>query len=176
MAPLPVNSTARLWVKKSGISGEHETMFRFIAGTSQADAVNGVHVIMEEMASFIWEDDTFISARWAADGSNLSFPVAWDPIVGENPGTPDEAQYPGFVSWVGRGADGREVRWTLQGVPFTADDNYRIFSTDSVTVAAVCDALAFELTIANIGSFHPIVYPYINVGYNAYFQRKARRS
>jgi predicted amino acid dehydrogenase len=176
MAPLPVNSTARLWVKKSGISGEHETMFRFIAGTTQSEAVTGVHIICEEMASFLWEDDAFISARWAADGSNLSFPVAWDVIPGENPGTPDEAQYPGFVSWVGRGADGREVRWTLNGVPFTADDNYRIFASESITVEAVRFALETELTIANIGSFHPVVYNYVNLGYNAYFQRKARRS
>lgn len=175
MAPTPVDNTARLWIKKSGISGEHETMFRFNVEATPTTAVAAVEPFLNAVAPLMWAGDSFVSARWAALGDNLSFPVAFDPIPGENPGTPDEAQYPGFLSFVARGTDGKQVRWTFNGMPFTPDDNYRIFGSENADVQDAIDALGFAVDVVDIGGAPKFMYPYVNLGYNAYFQRQARK-
>lgn len=176
MTPLPVDSTARLWVRKSGISGDHETMFRFSNDVSSTEAVAAVEPFLNAIAPLMWEGDSFVSARWAPDNGNISMPVAFDVIQGDNPGIPDEAQYPGFLSFVGRDVTGRRVKYTIQGMPFNPDDNYRIFASENADIASAIAALSFELGLVTINSQHPIFNPYANLGYNAYFQRKARRS
>jgi hypothetical protein len=177
MAPLPVNSTNRLWVRKVGVTGTHEIMFRGQPGSDQVDLAGVASDFLNATKGLVYEGDIWTSARYSASGSDLSFPVGWTPIAGANGSAYDGRNQPFFVDWVGRGPDGRRVRWSIQGaVPFQ-DSNYRAVQGENAGVDAGIASLNSAVSIlATIGGTPPFVYGYADVGYNAYQQRKRRRS
>lgn len=176
MAPLPVNTTNRLWVRKVGISGTHEIMFRGQAGSDQVDLAAAAEEFLNATKGLVYESDVWASARYSAAGSDLSFPIGWAPIAGANGSAYDGRNQPFFVDWVGRGNDGRRVRWSIQGaVPFN-DSNYRAVQGENAAVDAGIVALIAGVTIlATISGSPMFPYPYADVGWNAYQQRKRRR-
>lgn len=176
MAAVAPNYTPRLWVKYDGPAGEHEVQFRYPSATGVDAMVADAADVCASLKAFLTTSTTFVSARLAQAGSNLSFPVAWVPIVGTSADALPEVEYPNFVSWVGRGTSGRRVRLTLNGVPIDADSDYRILESENAAVAAVLTKLRAGPVSQVAIDATPIVWnPYANLGRNAYFQRKRRR-
>lgn len=177
MAPLPVNNTLRIWVKQEGPRGTHETMFRFADGVPVVDAVDSIVDILTAAQGLVYEDQVWSSARASAAGSDISFPIAWTPIEGTNGNTPTDTTKPFFVTFVGRSTGGRQVAWTIGGAALISDSNYRVVEGENPGVDATLDAFRLaEPAPTAIDGLDPLMYSYANVGYNAYFQRKLRRT
>lgn len=176
MAPHPVNGSNRLWVKKVGVTGTSEIMFRGRPNSNEVDLLDIAENFLNATKGLVFDDDAWVSARYSAQGSNLSFPSDWTPIVGTNGTTFDPAFGPFFVDWIGRGTDGTRVRWSIQGAVRFTDSNFRVTAMENVAVANGIEALrAAEDLLGTITRVPVRVYDYADVGYNAYRQRKARR-
>lgn len=177
MAPESPDNTIRLWVKKTGVTGEHETLFRFMPGTTQVEGAAAAAAVLLAADGLVYTGDSWTSARWADAGSNISLPIAWTPIPGANGTTRDPQNDPFFLTFVGRSTAGRRVRWTIQGAVFMDDDNYRVNAGDNAGVADTIEAIRDNAPpITSIEATEILVYSYANVGFNAYFQRQARKT
>lgn len=177
MAPHPVNGSNRFWVKKVGVTGTHEIMFRGRVGTDGVDLRSVAVAFLNATKGLVYEGDTWATARYSAQGSDLSFPFDWVPIAGTNGTEFDASTQPFFVDWVGRGSDGTRVRWSIQGAVKFTDANYRVLPGENAAVAAgIAQLNAFPDILATITRVPPVIYNYADCGYNAYQQRKRRRS
>ena len=177
MAPLPENSTMRIWIKQEGPRGAHETMFRFADGVTVVDAIASIADVLTAGTGLVYDSQTWTSARHSAAGSDISFPVAWTPIPGTNGSAESDVNKPFFLTWVGRSTGGRRVTWTIGGAAYVGDTNFRIVEGENPGVDAVIDALrVMEPPAVAIDGLDPLIYPYANCGFNAYFQRKQRRT
>lgn len=175
MAPLPENSTNRLWVKKTGITGTHEIMFRGQPGSNAIDLIGVAQLVLNATKGVVFDEDTWVSARYSERDSILSFPVDWTPIQGANGSTYLPHIRPFFIDWMGRGLSGRRVRWSIQGAVQFPDFNYRVTPDENPAVALGIEAFKDASSIlATIGGSEPVIYNYANCGYNSYQQRKNR--
>jgi hypothetical protein len=82
--------------------------------------------------------------------------------------------YPRFIDFVGRSASGRRARFAL----FTSEfgiDGYRITAGESTVISDAIDVLngALNAWLAIDGT-KPLWYPYVDTGYNAFWQRAVR--
>lgn len=176
MAPLPVTNTARLFIEYRSLNQEHVAQLRLINGSTLTDAQTLYGVFAPLMAALLFTSDAVTGARFSAQGSNLSFPIAVSPVTGTVGGTGDEDNRPEFISFTGRGLLGRRVRFTLF-TPMQDPDTvgYRQ-TTPGGAYGAILDALnANTPPIVDISNNLPVWNAYQNAGYNAYFQRKRRR-
>jgi hypothetical protein len=174
---VPTDTTNRLWVKKTGLTGTHEIMFRGQEGSNAVDLVGVAENFLDATSGLVYEGDTWVSARYAAAGDNLSFPVVWTPMSGSNSSAYDPWKRPFFVDWVGRGLDGRRVRWSIQGAVQAPDNTYRFVEGENPGADAGIAALVASTSIlATVSGSVPVIYHYADCGYNAYQQRKNRRS
>lgn len=183
--PFADNNTARYWVTYTSAGKQHDLLFR---GTETATigTMNGpVSSICTAMRPLMRTLDGFLSARFAAKGSNFSTPVAWTPIFGTGSNTGGDGDPESFfLDFVGRDYTfGAHARWSL----FTASADAprpatnRVNGADNAKVQAVITALTTQANnpttasrICTISQGQPVIYPYANTGFNAYWQRQQR--
>lgn len=185
MAPLPENSTARLFLDYTS-RGVGHTMLLRLEGTlpSPGAYAAGYAAIF---AQRMFDDDSFYRARYSEAGTNFSLPIDFTVVPGVVPSatTNSWAQDPEsvFLSLIMRGNEtGRRARVEFfTGVPATpwpADNRYN--PGDSSVIDALrenfTDAAETggELPLLTIGGDEVTVYGYVNVASNAYWQRKQR--
>lgn len=177
LGALPANNTDRLFVRMSGTAGQHDTVFRFADAVTQDNAIATARAVLTAWRPFVSSAISFISARWQVHGSHVSFPVVWGaPIVGTNATALTGDTKPQFTSVTGRSLDGRRCRITVFGWPGPTATDYRFTTGEIAELAPLLTALsAGPAEIASI-SGQPVLWnAYLNVGRNAYYQRKARR-
>jgi hypothetical protein len=121
--------------------------------------------------------DRVTGARYSAAGSNISFPMLVTPGTGSGAAQVDDEIQPRFFSFTGRSADGRRVKFTL----FTgqADTNGLGYRDTTPSAAQQTLLTALGSTQADVRSIsgQPVRWnTYVNLGENAYFQRKNRRT
>lgn len=183
MAPLPENNTARLFVDYTSGAFDHTLLLRFGPTTAPLDAVAVAQDICTALAPFMNSNDSFFGARWSANGSNIALPVAWTPVAGTSTGAAfSEDPEAAFVSVVGRSFGGRRVRWdffTVIKVSTTWPDDNRYAPGESTNADDIQDA--FEAAtilpvdpVVAIDGMDVIVYEYVNIAKNGYWQRKQR--
>lgn len=190
MAPLPDNSTARLYLDYTSTGISHTMEVRLGAG---ADVV-GAAVVASDLAGLfsihMTDNDSFTGARFSAQGQNFSLPITFTPVQGQisfNNGAPWWTEDPqsAFISLVGRGnLTARKVRWIfftpVKSVAWPADNRY------APGESAPIDSLRLNFTtivqsggstgeqIVTIGGDIPTVYGYVNIAKHGYWQRKQR--
>jgi hypothetical protein len=181
MAPLPYNNTAIFTANYTWSQGAAQMQVRYEqAGGGQAAA----RLVCEQIAGLLGDDLdqdwVFTGARAQAAGSNFSVPVGapLDPTASgfDQP----ETQRPVFISFVGRSALGRRVSITVYGVRLTPDESWRFERGEITNVDAVITWLQTGnpnqgIAPLAIDGTQVVWYPYANVGYNAYYQRRQRR-
>lgn len=178
MAPLPDNNTYRLFVIQQGTAGRHETVLRFGSAISQADAIARARAIVTAVLPLIHPTVSFIGAREQLAGSKVSFPVNWGTtLVGTSGETYADEERPQYISMTGRSPDGRRVRLTFFGFYGSMSGDYRAPTNESTAIgnfiANVRDGLPGLVTISGQVA---VWNSYINLGRNAYYQRKLRRT
>lgn len=175
MPALPEETYPRLFIDYEGPMGQHTLQFRQSAGDSSAVAATKAAEFINTVKGIVYNGVTFNAARWAVAGSNVSNPIAWTPIAGTAAGTQAAAAFPIFVSWIGRTTGGRRVRLFLYGTNINPDSDFRLGIGDATWVSASVSRLnSSPYPIYGIDGLPPVWKSYVNVGYNAYFQRKRR--
>lgn len=175
MAPLPDNNTQRTFIDYSGPTGEHTMQVRFDGDANFGGLIAYTNTLAVLLADTLWDQMDVTGLRYSGPGQNFSINLPFTPISGALAVNLDPADFPRFVSFVGRSTQGRRVRFFVWGVPFVTPDNYRF----PLGVAQQLDDLHSGLSVdtADLCAIdgQPFVLKnYINVGYNSYYERKRR--
>lgn len=178
MAPIDPAGTARLYLDYTLGGQGHTVIFRFGDNGLPALAAPVFATLLAANPAAFGSNVEFVGARQSFSGSNVTNPLPWDVV--EFVGTAVAAvDAPRFVSWVGRTSEGRRVRYYFYGMNLDSSEpaDYRLTGEEVPVVAAFQDDLySFleELNVVAIDSNPAVMKPYANVGYSAYYQRKAR--
>lgn len=190
MAPLPENGTARVFIDYTSATVQHTIEFRLGEGASSVSALTVANRMVTVLKQRMTTADSFIAARFQDEGSNFSLPIAFTPTAGVVPfdgGSPWWLEDPesAFISFIGRGsATGRRVRWEyftpIKTFPWPSDNRYNVGEQAVIDTlrtnfaAAVAESDSTGDQIVTIGGDIPVVYGYVNIAKNAYWQRKQR--
>lgn len=182
MAPLPANNTGRVRIKYIANGREHVIAPRYAGVDAPTPTfLEGVDDFLIAANPFMPNDWAFVEWGYQAAGSAITVPLDGAPttFAGTRVTKPwDKAAY-GDV--VGRDTLGRRVKLSLLGWAYGPDedeasgDGYRLYPAESIVVQPLLDALVAS-QIVTISANTPIWKQYINIGYNAYFQKKLRTS
>lgn len=178
MAPLNPANSARLYLDYTLGGQDHTVIVRYDSASIAAGAADIFRAVLLANDAAFGSNVEFVGARVSELNVNVTNPLPWDPV--EFVGTAIAAQdYPRFVSLVGRDAQGYRVRYYFYGINFDTLEptDYRLTGEElPVWSSFMTDWLdAMEETGATtIAGFTPVMKSYANVGYNAYYQRKAR--
>jgi len=178
LSPINPNNTARLYLDYVAATKRHTLVIRYTTGIIAAAAADIWRQVLLANEAAFGSNVEFDGARVSELGSNVTNPLPWDIVefVGTAVPTVDA---PRFVSLVGRDPQGYRVRYYFYGVNFDTLEpaDYRLtgeelpvwdaFQTDFL------DAMT-ETSAVTIAGNLPVMKNYANVGYNAYYQRKAR--
>jgi len=177
MAVHAPNATRRYWLDYTVHGRQHSTMFRTSEIFSPANFGSTMNSILNMLDALLYPI-TVVQCRTSALGSDFSTPVTTG-IEGNvyGTGTPvSEMDDPQFLSFVGRSTGGTRVRATFFGL-VALDNNFRLSPAEASAVGDVADALnladGFGYAADNLSATWQ---RYANVGSNAYWQRKIRRS
>lgn len=175
MAPLNPNNTGRYFVDYTVGIHEHTAMVRANAALSPASFGTQINNLLTALTPVLFAL-TIVRIRWAASGSNVSNPVA-SGIEGSVYGgsAPANNDYPKFLDFVGRSTGGRRVRNTWFGYKGGLDD-FRVTTAESTAIAAALPNITGGANSwLSIDGLKPVWYNYVDVGYNAYWQRAVRQ-
>lgn len=176
MAPIDPKNTARLFVDYADGDTRHTVILRPQTGVSIATLATWFNDWLTDNAGLFLERVSFDGAREAAQNSNVTNPIAWTTVDGTNPSSPKTDGKPWFLSFVGRSAQGHRTRISFFGSAYGDDSNYRITAAENTGVAdAVADLNDLQAKLGDITGSKAVWKDYINLGYNAYWQRQARR-
>jgi hypothetical protein len=156
-------------------SFNHTLQIRHTIDTTPEDVVLAFNDFISA-CGILFHSSTFVSARFAAGGSNISAPLAgtWPVGWGDTPASRvDSANY---VDFIGRSVDGRRVRLAIFGAKNqNLGDDYRMNSAESAPMLAGVNELNSHPGIfVSINAFQPLWYPYANLGTNAYWRNHIR--
>lgn len=182
MAPLPPDSTPRYFLDYVANGRAHTVQFRYTSldnAEPGSDILTDWQDILVEVGEFMPTDWAPVGHRWAAAGSNVSNPVtaALPALVGQMGIYP--ALAPAFLSFVGRGADGRRVRLSFLGCTMSPanlvnnNNDYRLSSAENANVEQIVSMLN-ETPFTTISGTIPSWKQYANLGFNAYWQQQVR--
>jgi len=185
MAPLPDNSTARLFLDYTSRHVEHTLLLRFDGDLPSAGSYATGYA--EILANRMFDDDSFFRARFSDAGADFSLPIAFTAVPGAIPAatTNSWAQDPesAFVSFVMRGlTTGRRSRVEFfTGVPtpsWPSDNRYNPGDAAPIDTLRInfqnAAASGGTLPLITVGGDEVTVYGYVNIALNAYWQRKQR--
>lgn len=174
MAPLPPNSTGRYFCDYQLNAHEHTAMVRANAIVSPATMGVQLDQLFTALTSML-PVITVTRLRWSPSGSTVSTPVL-SGIEGNSYGfgTITQEAEPRFLDFVGRSPGGRRCRMAVFGYAGPLSD-YRLTSAENTDVALALTTLQGGANSwLAIDGTKPVWYPYVDVGYNAYWQRKLR--
>jgi len=175
MAPLPPNSTGRLYVDYTVCGEEHTAIVRFATGSSADEALADFNDLTTEASPLLFES-TVNNVRFSAALSNVSNPLPGTWPTGWGSGAGTHIQTANMLSFRSRSLDGRKGGIILFGCKFTeSGGDARINSAESADVEACLAVLAnAEGTFVTINQFQPSWYQYANIGQDAYWRNRIR--
>jgi hypothetical protein len=190
MAPVPPNGTDRVFMDYTSYDIPHTLILRLPPVSTPADgeavAAAAATILKQRMSV----NDSFTAARYQQSGTNFSLPIAFTAqqgVVDPSGGSAlwQEDPESAFITFIGRGsATGKRVRWefftSVRTTTWPGDNRYnpgesgpidalRTNWTNFVEVGATATQ-----QIVTIAADIPVCYDYVNIGKNAYWQRKQR--
>lgn len=190
MAPLPDNGTGRIWVEyRTGgglTSQNHTVMTRYnpgVGGTFPEALVETLAAMVAPGSEQYFDGWSFVGARHAAQGSDVSFPIPipapFASFLGNGQLSASRQSQARETRFLGRsGVGGRRYSFSLYGLVdglFSTLD-FRLSRLESPEVDQVLTVVEETET----GSFvaidlQPLVwYPYANWQYNSYWEGELR--
>jgi hypothetical protein len=183
MSPLPVNNTARYKIHYFCNLEPHTVTFRYDDGGTPAPPsvgfLLGLTTVLNAAALFLASDLAYLSAEYVPSGGTVSVPTGLPLLLTGGTGTPAQAKTPSFIGATGRSVGGRQAKFFMLGASYTPEgsggvaSDYRVTSGESATVTALIAALDLSGVVA-IDNDLPLWKSYINLGYNAYWQKAVR--
>lgn len=189
LPPLPDNNTARYFVDYTSNQRAHTLMVRYLEPTPNSPPstpfVARLATVLADIAAWLPTDFAVIGARYSPRLSTVSLP-ATPPAGPTGTGPAQLYDVPAYAAFVGRSPGGRKFRLFVLGVAQTASDggagaNYRLTTAEGAVAATVVANLQGWANLGGTDGLYSIdgvpgtdIYNYVNLGYNAYWQRKAR--
>lgn len=180
MAPLPANSTGRVRIKYIANGREHVIAPRYAGtGAPTSGFLEGVDDVLINANPFMPNDWTFVEWGYQEAGSSITVPMSGGPTAFAGTRVTKNWDKAAYGDVVGRDLLGRRVKLSLLGWAYGPDedeasgDGYRLYPDESIVVPPFLAALESS-QIVTITANTPIWKQYINIGYNAYFQKKLR--
>lgn len=184
LAPLSPSNTPRYFVDYRANGREHTVMFRY------ATPVNGpppatpfiarVAAVIDDLKTWLPTDFTVLGARYAVAGSDVTLPATAPAPVGPFTGALNQGEAPAFLTMVGRSSSGRKWRLSILGISVspaeggsTATD-YRMTAAENTVAATVISNVDGWTDIVAIDGEQITLHPYLNLGYNAHWQKALR--
>lgn len=181
MAPQPA-TTNIFYVDYEGPMGTRTFQLRFADAVTAVEAREVVKAYINAALVPLWPLEVSVTGfRWRAKGTTVSLPVGLQGLtyVGTDSANLTAVDFPRFMSISGRGGSrGEQVIHFVYGGVFLTPTNYRYVAGDSSKADALLNAM--PAVIAG-GGFRtdsgdtPSLRPYVNVGFNSYFERRRRR-
>jgi hypothetical protein len=176
MAPLPPESTPRLYVDYNNIHAAHTLVFRYDPAAPLSAVQAFAHNFLTELAPIMYAI-TIDGARFSLAGTNVSNPITWTGDASYGTGLQPEVQAPFEIRFQGRGASGRKVSWSLYGCSLAAPATYR---WPAGTIPELDAAITVLRNAAGAGTFitiagdQPLIKGYVNANFNSYWEQEAR--
>lgn len=177
------NNTGRYRIRYTAAGSTHNITFRYEGDTGvSAGFVSGVESFLGVLSGYMPADLGVIGAFQAVRGSDIFLPLVnapvWNPLAGGV--FADVSDSAAFATFSGLSVLGTKARLQVMGMKYSADDSalfgdYRIQLTDSGGLDALLPALRAIPGLVAIDGEPILWYSYLNLGYHAHFQRKARR-
>lgn len=177
MAPLPPENTARFWLDYHTINHAHSLMWRFDADDATISVVEGdVHSFLTGLTPVLYAL-TVDSARFAAKGSVVSVPVAWEHAASYGTGDEPLAGGPIEIRYEGRSVGGRRGHTSLYGYKAGVPGTFRIGITPSTPLDDGLIALigaGVHRSYLAIDEQRMNMKTYVNINFNSYWEAKQR--
>ena len=184
MAPLPANSTARLFLDYTSNNVGHTMLIR--TGATAGDVGDCADAYAAVFSQLMLATDSFYGARYSADGSDFSLPIEFTAVPGTLGGEttlwsqdPESAQLSFITRGLTTGRHGRiELFTPVAFTPWPADNRYN--PGDNATVLAALSDLqetgnsVGDFSLLSIGGDLVNIYGYVNIRLNGYWQTKQR--
>jgi hypothetical protein len=177
MAPLPPESTARLWVDYNDGQHDHTLLMRYAPSAGLGPAMDAAAEFLGAVGPSLYLI-TVIGARAANSGSVISQPEAWTGSSTYGTGAMPAVSAPVELCFVGRTILGRMAKWFVYGWKEGVPGAFRFFPGDFAALdngVAALRTAALAGTIVGIDGAIPSVYPYVNIQNNSYWETQARR-
>jgi hypothetical protein len=150
-------------------------MIRYKDPATPADVIAAFNDLITACGA-LFITSAFVGGRHAADGSNVSVPLAgaWPTTWGS--GSALDFHNGMYYDFVGRSLDGRKCRLALFGAQAVeVGGDYRTTTGESSLINDAVDVLNGTPNIfISINKFQPVWAPYANMGTNAYWRNKIR--
>jgi hypothetical protein len=177
----PSNNTGRVKVYYTFAGGQRVLQVRLdTTGTLLTDAVEALNLVLGNNRQAFTNDLVFTHAEHIPKDGDVATPFAWTPVTGNGGSALDPFYWPRFVSVVAKTYLGGAVKWSFYGIAGLPNDNsYRLLPNELPSIHAdlLGDFLLFITSQGVVAADGAAVLPktYLNIGYNAYYQRKRRR-
>lgn len=175
MANFPPSTTRRYFLDYTTQNRSHTLMCRTQEGALDDEVVNWYVQVLLAIAPLVtpW---SIKGLRRSDHMSNVSYPLAWTGAATygtEN--LPSTNQSPKYMSAVGRDIIGSKVRYFFYGTAYQPDANWRMTPNEDGNVNTILAALRSDDAIGvTVSNRTPFLNRYLNIGYNAYWQRQQR--
>lgn len=179
MTPLSSLNTQRYLLHQITNGGAHTTLFRANAASTPATVIAAINTFLNQLKASMWTTWSAVGLDYAPAFSSVTTPQTFSTIVGTSAGAgaTDHQRDPIFITFLGRTAGGRRARLTFFGSAFTPDQNYRIDTGQAANMTSCIAILNGDTSgLCAIDGNKPLWKVYLDTGYNAYHQRKARRT
>jgi hypothetical protein len=177
MAPLPENTTGRLWVGYGDGQHNHELMVRYAGGaTSPTGAMTWAAAFLAALAAELFVLN-ITEARYAAAASNISIPITWTGASTYGTGAMPAVNAPRQICFQGRSTGGRRVKWYIFGCKLETPNNYWLNRTANTSINDAYDLLAEAQDAGyflSVDGLNPINYGYITFNFNSYWEQEVR--
>jgi hypothetical protein len=183
MAPLPDNNTAVLYMDYTTGRRQHTAQIRLPSSQSPAAGVGVLVSVLTSLQTVLPNTWAVQGWRFRAQGQTITLPYAAGAsgvFVGTgDPNLPEMEEAREWV-FVGRStAQGRRWELSLYGIKYNTPADYRYNTADMPpglqdALDNLTDAAAGQFIVAIDGD-EPVIYPYVNVNYNSYWESRARR-
>lgn len=177
LPPLPPESTERWFLDYTVQDVQHALMMRTVDEADPAVVVSYLDAFLVEMTSLI-TPLTPIALRRALRLSNVTVPQDMSGLQTEyGTGLESPINIPLQGTFTGRSNDGRKTRVGIFGITAQNDTSWRKTPTEEAALTNVIAVLAgasqsgYWVTISGQRAFW---HPYMNLGYNDHFVKKAR--
>lgn len=192
MAPLPQNSTARLFLDyATGLSGagSHTMQIRYLGSDRSASAAQArvASILTAAGAPAFRQGWRIVAARTALAGEDFTVPQNLNSSLASFLGS-NTTPYPRRFearefTFVGRGVDGpRKTRLSFYGIAAAVADleSFRgsigAPNTPAWANSAYAALVAASSPIVAIDGSQLVWYSYVNMNYNSYWERRLRTS
>jgi hypothetical protein len=180
MAPLPINNTGWVGLLYTANGRAHSCNFRYAgSGAPDPSFLEGLDDILIAANPLMPTDWAFTAWSYTVQGGNVGVPLAGAPTPFAGQLTAQLKDVPAFISAIGRTASGRRSGFMLLGAGFDAGEGpvaqkYRIKRGANGQIDAFLNAVQAS-DLVGIDETLPFWKEYVNLGYQAAWQRKARK-